>query len=328
MFAKRLYRQLDYAKYLLGLRKSEHIFNFREVPERISILIPDSLGDIAINSSITQYFKWRFPGVAITLITHPKYIKAGNFDPNYDFVLSYPSRYLRFEPWALNYETQLKIARELTPNMDRLYFCQPSAWCDHLVAKYPLFNLQNYLCKVPAKDRFMPKLIVPKMDEAQAKRFRSRLKGPVILISREAYTATFGSRVSDYWERLINFCVNNKIIVLDNSRQCAIEHEHCLAVGEMPLAEIVALAGLCDGVIAVRSGLSDLIGFSVQCHSYTIYPAGNYPFSQMTFLKWCSLIDMGVEFATERQNSFMNSADVEAEFAHTANWLYSKSLIC
>lgn len=319
-----LRRRLDYVRYLLGLRKSVHIFNNTHAPEQISILIPDSLGDIAINSSITQYFKSRFPGVKITLITHPKYLKAGYFDPNYDFLLEYPEHYQVFQPWELSYENQCKIAQEVTPHMDRLYLCQPSAWCDHLVPKFTMLDLQNHLCKIPGKDRFLPKLRIPEQYQKKAAQFRAGLKGPVFLIARQAYTATYNNRVCEYWRRLTEYCVHKGLTILDNSKEPAIKHERCLPVGEMPLPEIIALANLCDGAMALRSGLCDLVGFSTRCPQYVIHPCGFYPFSRTTFLAWSSLVKMGAEFVEEHENSFTEATDVEIELDRSREWLLSR----
>lgn len=316
-----LRRQMNYARYVLGLRKSVHIFNRAAVPEQISILIPDSLGDIAVNSSITRYFKSRFPRVKITLITHPKYLKAGDFDPNYDFLSGYPARYLAIHPWALTYDDQCKIAQEVTPGMDRLYLCQPSAWCDHLVPKFTMLDLQNHLCKIPREDRFLPKLQVPGQYRERAEQFRARLTGPVILLSRKAYTATYNKRVVEYWTRLVQYCIDNGMTILDNSNEPAVANECCIPVGEMPLAEVAALANLCDGVMALRSGLCDLLGFSTRCPQYIIYPGTFYPFSRTTFLEWCSLRKMGVEFAEEHENSFREEGDVEIELNRSREWL-------
>jgi hypothetical protein len=322
-----LRRRLEYIKYLLGLYKSEHVFNPNSVPERISILIPDSLGDIAINSSVTQYFKSCFPKVEITLITHPKYINAGYFDPCYDRSLQYPPEYLELEPWALTYKNQVDIARTLTPDMDRLYLCQPSSWCDHLVTKHTMLDLQNRLCNVASKKQFMPKLQLPADSRAKAEQFQSGLKnGLVLLISREAYTANYDKYVTHYWNRIVEYCIENGFTVLDNSKSPAVVHPDCIAVGEMPLADVVALAGLCDGVMALRSGLCDLIGFSVNCRQYIIYPVDFYPFSRMTFLSWASLCKMGVNSVVEYENSFKQEIDVEIEFQRSREWLRSFSI--
>lgn len=316
-----LRRRFEYLKLKLGIYKSEHVFRNRENPVRISILIPDSLGDIAVNSSVTQYFKARFPGTEITLITHPKYLKAGYFDPNYDVLLEYPPKYLQFEPWALSYQNQFDIAKELTPDMDRLYLCQPSSWCDHVVTKHNMLNLQNRLCKVPLDAQFMPKLRVPVEVQTEVAQFRATLPPPVILLIREAYTANYHSHVSEYWKQLAAEAVAEGYTVLDNSKTPIIDHEKCLPVGEMPLAKLVALARLCDGVVALRSGMCDLIGFAGQSRQYVLYPEVCYPFSRMSFLSWCSLAAMGVDSVTESENSFRKETDVAKELERTRRWL-------
>lgn len=318
-----LRRRLAYLKLKFGIYKSEHVFRNGEYPTRISILIPDSLGDIAVNSSVTRYFKSCFPETKITLITHPKYLKAGYFDPNYDVLLEYPPEYLRYEPWALSYQDQFDIARELTPDMDRLYLCQPSSWCDHIVTKYTMLNLQNRLCNIPPDAQFMPKLIIPVEARMEATQFRETLPSPAILLIREAYTASCHPRVSEYWKQLALEAVAAGYTVLDNSKKPIIDHRKCLPVGEMRLTELVALAELCTGVIALRSGMCDLIGFAGRSRQYVLYPEDCYPFSQMTFLSWCSLAAMGVDSVTESENSFIKETDVEKELERTRKWMAS-----
>ncbi|WP_433652895.1 hypothetical protein ACQP2C_12010 [Micromonospora zamorensis] len=322
-----LRRRLDYAKYLLGITRSEHIFN-RGPVRRVTLVIPDSLGDVAINASVTRYFKEHIPGVHISLITHPRYVAAGEFIPDYDAVFGYAGVFADILSGELTHSQQIAIARSLTPDMDRLYLCQPSAWCDAVSAKYSMLEMQNRLCKVPDDARYPPQLSLPSYASEAAARFRAEQRGPAVLIAPGSYTIRFGAGVDEYSRRLVEWCVDQGIHVYWNGSRPILDHERCTAVGSRPLAESVALATLCDAVISMRSGFSDLVSLVDQSRPHLVlYPPGNYPYSRLSWLEWCSLRSMGAVGAVEQVTSLNTPADAQAQLGLSIEWLRRQQAI-
>jgi hypothetical protein len=311
----------DYLMYLLGLRRARHFFSHAADPKRISILIPDSVGDIAVNSSVSQYLKRSFPETHITLISHPKYIPAARMDPNYDAIAAFPQKYLDREPWLLSYKDQLAVAHLVTPKMDRLYLPQPSVWCDHVVGKHSMLALQNILCAVPVGQRIAPRLRIPHENRLAAETFCSKLRHPLLAIFRTAYTAAFDERVDMYWRQLAKACLSEGITVLDNAATPLIENDRCIPIGSLCLETAAAVANASDGIVGLRSGICDVVAFSGHCPQYVIYPKTCYRNSDMSFLRWCSLRDMGALHVTEAENSFAGDGDVSTEVARTLGWV-------
>ena len=214
------------------------------------------------------------------------------------------------------------MARELTPEMDLLLLCQPSAWCDAVSGRYPMLEMQNRLCAVPRQVRYPPRLRLPADAAQRAGLLRKAHRRPAVFIAPGAYTMRFGDGADAYCREVARCCVQQGVHVYWNGAEPGITHELCTAVGGAPLAEAVALATLSDAVISMRSGFSDLVGFvATDLPHLVFYPEGNYPDSALTWLEWCSLRDMGVSGAVERVSTFETGARVEAEFDETREWL-------
>jgi len=308
-------RQVEYLKYLTGVTRSSYAFGTTSDPRRITIVIPCSSGDIAINSSVTRYYKKRYPNVHVSLITRNTYTAAGDFNRDYDAVLGCDGD-------LLSHADQLEVACRLTPDMDRLFLSQPTGWCDALSASYTMLELQNRLCEVPARLRHLPRLQLPTGAADKARRLRAAFPGPALFISREASFLRFGQWTDLYCYRIAAWCVNRCVRVFWNSLQPIIDHEFCVAVGMLPLDESVALAVHSDAVISMRSGFSDIVGFSSSGLRHRVfYPEGNYPYSRLSWLHWCSLSDMGVISVTERTNGFTSWHQAASEVDATIQWL-------
>lgn len=316
-------RRYDYTKYLLGITRSEHVFR-GGTPRRITIVIPDSLGDVAINASVTRYYRESIPGLHISLITHPRYVPAGDFVPEYDEVIGYGGRYAGIPSGQLTHSQQINIARLETPGMDRLYLAQPSAWCDAVSARYSMLEMQNRLCKVPEGVRHMPRLTAPAGAVERAKQVRARHPGPAVFVARGAYTITHGETAERYCRLLVGWCAERGVHVYWNDVEPIIDHEHCTAVGREPLADAVALAALSDAVVSMRSGFSDLVGFVARDLPHrVVYPPGNYPYSKLSWLEQCSLQDMGVTGADEQVVALCTPAEADAQVDRTRDWMCS-----
>ena len=314
-------RRFDYARYLLGLTRSEHVFNTGPI-RRMTVVIPDSLGDVAINASVTRYYKEHIPDVHISLITHPRYVAAGELVPEYDEVYGYGPPFADIPCGELTHRQQVNIARLLTPEMDRLYLCQPSAWCDAISAKYTMIEMQNRLCKVPEGVRHQPRLSLPSDAADRARRLRARHPGPAVFMAHEAYTIRFGAAAREYCRRVAEWCVSRGVYVYWNAPEAIVAHDRLVAVGKEPLSDAVALATLSSAVISMRSGLSDLVGFVAKDLPHLVlYPPGNYPYSRLSWQDWCSLRAMGVAGALEQVNGLDTPADADRMVERTISWL-------
>ncbi|HEX6871822.1 MAG TPA: hypothetical protein VF163_12050 [Micromonosporaceae bacterium] len=314
-------RRLRYLRYRAGLLRPAYAFGSPDRPRRISIVIPDSLGDVAVNVSVTSYFKQRWPDTRIALITHPRYTEAARFNPHYDAVFGYGGELRDTPPWLLTHADQVRMARELTPDMDRLFLCQPSAWCEALAARYPMVELQNRICQVPPTAWRQPRLRVPP-DADQAGRAMRDPDRPAVFLAREAHTLTFGVGAEDYCHRVAADCVRRGVRVYWNSAQPLLDHELCVAVGAVPLAQAVSLATQCTAVVSMRSGFTDLVGLCAPDLPVRVfYPDATVPGSRMTWLRWCSLVDMGVTGAVEQICDFATTAEVDDEVRQTTAWL-------
>ena len=312
---------IQYFAYQAGARRTVHRVGNQSAPSRITILIPESLGDIAINSSVTAYYKAHYPGVHITLITHQEYAPAGYFNADYDEVVAYGPPFQAIDPGRLSYKDEMRICRGLTPEMDLLLLPQPSAWCDALSARYPMLELQNRLCGVPADVRLPPRLRLPPGALEGARRLRTA-PGPALFMARQAYTLRFGSLADEYCRRIVEWCIAAGIRVFWNSSTPLICHDFCVAVGTVPLAVAVALATLCDAVISMRSGFSDLVAMCARGQPHLVfYPPTRYPYSRLSWLDWCSLRAMGIHSVIERANAFNASSELIDETSSTQAWL-------
>ena len=314
-------RRLDYAKYLCGLRKSVHVYGDGARPRKISILIPDSAGDVAINASVTRSLKRRHPDTGITLISHPRYLPVADLNPDYDDACAFPEAYLAAEPSVWGYRDQIDIAERTSPDMDILYLCQPSAWCDHIVPKFTMLDLQNHLCGIPPDARLPPKLTLKPEHKTFAETCISELPRPAIVFARKAFTVQIGGLIDEFWKSAARLCIDRGMIVLDNATSSVIDHASCIPIGNRSLVELVAIAGKSRGFVSLRSGASDLVGFATDTPQYAIYPKASYRYSKTSFLDWCSLRSMGVTVATEVENSFVADADLELELSRLRDWL-------
>jgi hypothetical protein len=93
-------------------------------------------------------------------------------------------------------------------------------------------------------------------------------------------------------------------------------------VGHLPLAEVVALASMCQRAVSARSGLSDVIAFSAsELPQYVLYPRTRYPYSVRSVRACYSLTKMGVANVEESENSLDSVADMTFELAKVRRWL-------
>lgn len=314
-------RRLEYAAFLVGLTRPARVFHRGPLRE-VTIVIPDSLGDVAINASVARYYKAHHPEARITLITHPRYTAAGEFVQDYDKVLGYGSPLADLPVGQLTYRQQVAMARDLTPTMDRLFLAQPSAWCDAVSARYTMIEMQNRLCKVPHGIRHLPRLSLPPQAGERAGEIHKRHAGPAVFIASGAYTILFGEAAQRYCQRLVEWCVSQGIHVYWNDTAPLVEHPLCTAVGGEALAVAVALAARSDAVISMRSGFSDLVGFvRPDVPHLVLYPPGNYPYSRLSWLDWCSLREMGVIGAVEQVHALDSLGEADDLLAQTADWL-------
>jgi len=308
--------------YRTGLRRTIHRFGARDSPREITFVITDSLGDIAVNSSVTQHMRARHPHARLTLVTHRSYLAAAAFNPEYDGAIGYDEVLCRHPPGHQSYADEIRIAKALTPRMDLLFLCQPSAWCDALSADHTMLELQNRLCGVDQATRLMPRLRIPAAADAAAARSRVCNPGKAVFMSRSAFTFGFGPWAQTYAERVARRCLDAGVIVYDNACDPLVRHERCIGAGDLPLDEAVALAARSDAVISMRSGFSDLVAFTdPRRPHYVVYPTGNYRFSKLSWRRWCSLRDMGVTGATEAVADFLTEEDADRQLVATLDWL-------
>ncbi|MER5988546.1 hypothetical protein [Streptomyces sp. NPDC001787] len=317
-----LRRRAQYLLYQLGIRRTIHGFGDRKHPSDITFLIPDSLGDIAVNASVTRHFRALFPDARMTLITHPKYLAAAEFNPDYSAALAYDAELCPLTPGEQSYRDEIRIARALTPNMDVLFLCQPSAWCDALSARHTMLELQNRLCGVEEGVRLMPRLTLPSQAARRAKTFRAAHGGPAVFMTRQTFSFRLGPWHQEYCRDVAQWCVDRGVRVFDNSPEPVIRHRLCSAVGDLPLADAVAVATMSDASVSVRSGFVDLVGFSrPELPQYVLYPDGNYRFSHLSWWEWCSVADMGVTGAAEASSPFRTGEEATAAATRTQEWL-------
>jgi hypothetical protein len=314
-------RRYRYLKYLAGITPSSYVLGSPTRPRHIAIVIPDSLGDVAVNVAVTRYFRSRWPDVRICLITHPRYIAAAAFNPDYDEVFGYGGDLRDVPPWRLTHADQVKMARACAPDADRIYLCQPSAWCDALAARYPMVELQNRICGVPRSQWRQPRLEVPK-EADEAARAMLDPDRPAVFLAREAHTLTFAAGADDYCREVAAECVRQGLRVYWNSGRPLLADDRCVPVGQLPLAQAVALATRCAAVISMRSGFTDLVGLCAPTRPLRVfYPDATFPGFRMPWLNWCSLVDMGTTGAIERVCDFDTAARVGDEVEATMTWL-------
>lgn len=316
-------RYFQYFKYRTGITKSVHVFR-EGTPDRISIVIPDSLGDIAINSGITRALRRRGLQSEITLVTDQKYRSAVAFNRDYDSV-ALLNDYTDKPPWALSYHDQLAAAKTLTPDMDLLFLCQPGAWCDALWSRYQSLELQHTLCGTPPNLRLRPKLTIPAGAAEAVRELRRQANGRTIFIAPGAFTLKFGAFGERFFVDLAANLAGSGWCVFWNGPgwpSGAGETTTVVPVGHLPLAEVVALASMCERAVSARNGLSDVITFSVpELPQYVLYPKTRYPHSFRPVRECYSLTAMGGVNVRENENSLATAADLALELGEVQRWL-------
>lgn len=323
-----LKRNVQYLQYRTGVIRSTHVFR-QGAPEKITIVLPNSLGDLAINSGITRAIRVRRPHAEITLVTDRRYGSIVAFNPDYNS-LALLNDCTDTPPWALSYHDQLAAAKTLTPDMHLLLLCQAGSWCDALWSRYQSLELQHTLCGTPPGLRLRPELTLP---AGAADLLRPDWRKPVgrtIFIAPDAFTLKFGDLGERFFADLAANLARSGWRVFWNRaewRSATGEPEGTgtvVPVGHLPLAETVALASLCERAVSARSGLSDVITFSAsELPQYVLYPETRYPYSSRSVRECYSLNAMGGSNVRESENSFDTPADLTREIAWVQKWLNS-----
>lgn len=322
-------RYFQYLKYRTGKNRSIHTFR-RAAPERITIIIPCSIGDVAINSGITRAIRAQGLQSEITLITDRKYGPISAFNPDYDSV-AWLNDCTDKPPWVLSYHEQLAAAKTLTPDMDLLYLCQPGGWCDVLFAKYHTLDLQHKLCGTPPELRFRPKLTIPSGATERVRAIWQPHDGRTVFIASGSFTLKFGTAGMRFFDDLATSLAGSGWRVFWNGPGESSGADEpktgtgtVIPVGHLPLADVVALASMCQWAVSARSGLSDVIAFSApELPQYVLYPKTRYPYSLRSVLACYSLTAMGAVNVRESENSLDSAADMITELGKVRHWLGS-----
>jgi hypothetical protein len=320
-------RYFQYLQYRTGIHRSAHVLR-RGTPERITIVIPDSLGDIAINSGITRSIRARGIKAEITLVTDEKYRPIVEFNPDYDSVAVLGDCTDK-PPWALSYHDQLAAAKTLTPRMDLLYLCQPGAWCDVLWSKHQSLELQHTLCGTPRELRCRPALTIPAGAIEKVRADWGEHVGRTVFIAPGAFTLKFGEAGERFFTTLATSLADTGWRVFFNgpgwpptAGEPQAGAETVVAVGHLPLAQVVALASTCERAVSARSGLSDVITFSApDLPQYVLYPKTRYPYSLRPVRECYSLNEMGGANVRESENSLDSDTDLAVELDQVRQWL-------
>jgi hypothetical protein len=315
-------RHFQYLKYRTGVIRSVHHFSETTAPGRFTILIPDSVGDIAVNSGVTRAIRAATPLAHITLITDRKYTAASAFNRDYDAVKILGTCTDK-PPWALSYRDQLRAARALTPDMDVLYLCQPGVWCDELFGRYHILDLQHHLCGTPPQRRFRPRLTLPAGAADRARAIRLQRGQDAAFIAPGSFTLKFGAAGMRFFGDLAASMAESGWRVFWNGPDGPAWHDEAIiGVADLPLPDVVALAGLCQRAVSARSGLSDLMAFACpELPQYVLYPRTRYPHSRRSVLACYSLTAMGAENVRESENSLATDAELRTELGRVRRWL-------
>lgn len=321
-FAK---RNLQLLKYRAGITKS--VQTFRDgPPERITIVVPNSLGDVAINSGVTRSLRQRWPAAAITLVTDRRYEAAAALNPDYDAVALLDA-HTNKPPWALSHAEQVAAARALTPAMDMLLLCQAGAWCDALWARYQSMELQHELARTPPGQHHHPQLVLPLGAIEAVRPIRERAGGRAVFIAPGAYTLKLGAHGEGWFADVaVRFAASGWHVFWNGAEPPARigDTGTIVPVGPLVLAEVVALAALCDRAVSARSGLCDVITFCApELPHYVLYPKTRYPYSFRPVLECYSLTRMGGRHVDERENSLESEADAARELRSVESWIGS-----
>ncbi|WFE96512.1 hypothetical protein [Micromonospora sp. WMMD987] len=318
-------RSVQYLRYRTGSMRSVHTFR-REAVQKITLVVPDSLGDIAINSAITRAIRLRGGPSEITLLTDRKYASAVAFNPDYDAVALLDG-YTDKPPWALTYQDQLAAAKALTPTMDAVVLCQPGAWCDALWSRYHSLDIQYRLSGTPPALRRLPRLTVPAGAAEAVRPIRQRAVGRTAFIAPGAFTLKFGATGERFFTELAARLAGAGWQVFWNGGAAPPTgggSGSVVAVGHLPLAQVVALASSCERAVCARSGLADVITFCTpELPQYVLYPRTRYPYSRRAVRECYSLRAMGGVNVCESENSLDTDADLSAELAAVGQWLES-----
>lgn len=313
-------RHLQYLGYRAGIIRSVRTFGDPATASKYTIVIPDSIGDVAVNSGVTRAIRVAWPSARITLITDRRYLAAAEFNPDYDAAVAFNDR-LDKPAWALSYRDQLAVARALTPDMDVLYLCQPGVWCDALFARYQILNLQHELCRIPSDRRLLPRLTLPPGSADEARAIRSRYGENAIFIAPGSVTLDLGQVGELFFDALAISLAEADWSVFWNGPQTPPGIDAIIPVGGLPLRTAVALASLCQLVVSARSGLSDLIALSCpELPHYVLYPKTCYPHSRTSVLTCYSLTRMGATAVRESENALATEADLAEELASFRDW--------
>ena len=326
--AKRYYQ---YFKYRTGIIRSAHVFRPGE-PKRITLVVPDSLGDIAVNSGVTRSIRARGLQAEITLVTDQKYRPAVAFNRDYDAV-AVLNDHTDKPPWALSYHEQLAAAKALTPDMDALFLCQPGAWCDVLWSKYQSLEIQHRLCRTPPGLRLQPRLTIPAGAAEQVRATWGQPDGRGIFIAPGAFTLKFGAVGERFFTDLASTLAGDGWRVFWNgpgwpagTGQLESGTGTIVPVGHLPLAQVVALASMCERAVSARSGLSDVITFSApQLPQYVLYPNTRYPYSFRSVRECYSLNAMGGLNVLEAENSLDTAAELATELGKVRQWIAART---
>ena len=320
-------RYFQYLKYRTGINNPVHKFR-RATPERVTIVVPCSVGDVAINSAITRALRAQGLQAKITLLTDQKYEAISAFNPDYNSV-AWLNDFTDKPPWALSYRDQLAAAKALTPDMDVLYLCQPGGWCDVLFAKYHTLDLQHKLCGTPEKLRFHPQLTIPAAATEKVRAVWRPHDECTVFIAAGSFTLKFGAVGMHLFDALATSLAGSGWRVFWNgpseppgASEVKARAGTITPVGHLPLAEVVALASMCQRAVSARSGLSDVIAFSApKLPQYVLYPKTRYPYSMRSVRTCYSLTKMGAANVKESENSLDSVADMTFELAKVRRWL-------
>jgi len=296
-----------------------------ENPKSILLIVHGGIGDIAMNSSVTQWLKKRYPDVSLALLTDAKYTDAAKLNPDYDTVLSVPPDGKgKRGIWSFGYRELIDYAFSLKPEYDSVILCHACGWNPVVFRLHTLIGMQWYLAGVPPRERCFPRLVIPAEDSEWVTTQFPPGGHPQALLVRHAGNANLGSEANRYWGMLLKKLIKQGYEVFDNTSVSLLPSLNCNfyhCVGSLSIPQVVALAAQVDACVGIRTGMLDAIGFATQTPLYVLYPTTIHSLAARTLLQWASLQDMGVQYVMESECDLDTELAVQQELRKTLEWL-------
>lgn len=285
----------------------------RDPPRTLGIFLYGSHGDIALQSSFTQFIRARHPQASITLLTAARCAHTASLNPDLSQVVP-----VELPPlWGYRHVEALAEVR----GFDLFLNASFDPDLRHLIPQMPLVEMPYFLFRERPRALPRPRLVLD---------FSPTRREPYVLLNLEAGTlgghpATPGLDELAEMKRGIvaeapgtRFVVNDGYGVGDRLRGPNVE------TFSGSFRDLLRVAAESAGVISLRNGLCDVLAASTEVPQFVCFTDGRVPNERgIPAVQWAGMLDLGYpakidQCLVRRGNLAMNMGAIRQATAFAA----------